>query len=147
MTDYKIKYQGRVTDSGLYIIHRKAFDQDVQVWNGKDVTVTVERKKRSRSVEQNAYYWGVVVPMAQSGLNDTGYRADKLTTHTLLKTLFLKQEIVNEQTGEILNAVGSTSKLSTVQFMEFIADVQRWAAEFLSIEIPDPGEQVKIEFV
>ena len=146
MTDFKLTYQGIIKDNGLHIYHRKVFDSDIQVWNGKDVVITIQRKRRRRSLEQNNYYWACVVPMVKDGLKDVGYKVGIEETHDYLKSTFLKDELVNEETGEVLQTIGSTTKLTTVQFMEFIADVQRWAAEFLGLVIPDPNEQVKIEF-
>ena len=93
---------------------------------------------------QNAYYFGVVLPLVMSGLNDAGYKVSKESTHEFLKATFFKQELVNEQTGEILQTVGSTAKMSTVQMMEYFEDITRWAAEFLNVQIPGPGEQIEL---
>jgi len=142
--DLKLIYTGTVTD--VIKIHRKNdFKADVvRHFAGKDITITIERKRRKRSLMQNAYYFGVVLPLVQSGLNDAGYKVSKESTHEFLKATFFKQELVNEQTGEILQTVGSTSQMSTVQMMEYFAEITQWAAEFLNVQIPEPGEQLTI---
>jgi len=144
--DTVLKYTATVTDSGLHLHNRKRFDKEVLAFAGKDVEVMIHRPRSKRSGQQNRYYWGGVVPIVCRGLNDVGYRISEAETHEYLKASFLKDSIVNEKTGELLPMIGSTRKLTTVEFMEYIQDIQRWAAEFLGIEIPDPNEQVEITF-
>jgi len=78
------------------------------------------------------------------GLTDAGYRVSKESTHEFLKSTFNKLELVNELTGEILPSIGSTSQMSTVQMMDYFAEITQWAAEFLNVQIPLPGEQIEI---
>jgi len=141
----KLLYQGEVREDGLHIYHRKDFEKSILNFLGKKVNIIIEQKKKKRSIEQNAYYWGVVVPLVKLGLTDVGYKIDKEETHDFLKSQFLKKELINEKTGEILKTVGSTQNLSTSDFMDFIAEIQQWASEFLNVYIPDPNEQIKIE--
>lgn len=144
--DIQLKYTATVTDSGLHLHNRKRFDKEVQTFAGKEVEVIVHRPRSKRSDPQNRYYWAGVVPIVCRGLNDVGYRINEAETHEYLKATFLKDSIVNELTGELLPMIGSTRKLTTVEFMEYIQDIQRWAAEFLGVDIPDPCEQTEIEF-
>lgn len=144
--DIVLKYTASVTDNGLHLHNRKRFDREVLAFSGKEVEVIVQRHRSKRSDQQNRYYWGGVVPIVCMGLNDIGYRINEADTHEYLKATFLKDSIVNERTGELLPMIGSTRKLTTIGFMEYIQDIQRWAAEFLGVEIPDPNEQVEISF-
>ena len=141
----KIVYNGEVRESGVHIYNRRVFDKECQALLGKKVTITIRKKTKRRSLEQNAYYWGVVVPMVRQGYFDVGYRYGIEETHTELKEMFRKVEKVNDQTGEIKTITGSTTDMSTVDHMDYIAQIQQWAAEYLSITIPDPGEQLTIE--
>lgn len=142
----KLIFNGEVSESGkLKIFKRKEFESEMLMFAGKKVILTVEKKTRKRSLCQNSFYWGVVVPMVRAGLLDTGYKLSLEQTHDLLKMMFLEKEIVNEKTGEILKSIKSTTELTTTDFMVFIDDVQRWASEYLSIVIPSPGEQIEIE--
>lgn len=83
--------------------------------------------------------------MVREGLIDVGYKVSIAETHDFLKSKFLIKELVNEDSGEILQSVGSTSTLTTSQFMDLIAEIQQWGSEFLNIIIPDPGKQTEIE--
>ena len=98
---------------------------------------------RKRSLPQNNYYWGVVVPMVRAGLYDAGF--DEVRTndqaHAVIKRYHLKNDIVSKDTGHILEQDGSTAVLTPPQFNDFIERVCRWAAEYLGIAIPAPNEQ------
>jgi hypothetical protein len=59
-----------------------------------------------------------------------------------MKFMFLKKQIVNENTGEVLETIGSTTKLSTTEFNEYIDRISQFAAEFLGVEIMPPNKQV-----
>ena len=141
----KIKYNGKVTEKGLHIYNRGEFDDDILLFNSKEVTVTIEKKKKNRSLSQNSYYWGVVVPLVREGLLDVGYKVGLVESHEYIKNEFSYKEIVNEITGEVLKTKQSTTSMTTTEFIVYLEQIQRWGAEFLNIQIPDPGEQIQIE--
>jgi len=142
----KIQFTGKVEETGrLHIYNRKKFAESLSAFLCKDVVITVERKKRKRSLSQNAYLHGIVIPMAKEGLLDVGYRLSTQETKDLLKSKFAIFEKVNEETGEILEYVKGTSDMTTTELMVLIKQIQQWASEFLGIVIPDPGEQIEIE--
>jgi hypothetical protein len=141
-----LTYTGTVTDGQLKLQNHRRFLEECKQFEGKQVELTLRRKQSRRSDQQNRYYWGAVVPIVAAGLCEAGYRVSEQDTHVYLKSRFLLDGIVNENTGEILPTTGSTSKLSTTDFMAYVAEIQQWAAEFLNVVIPDPGEQVEIEF-
>lgn len=97
-----------------------------------------------RTDPQNRYYWGLVVPIIQKGIKDLGTDLTKEETHEFLKARFNISDLVNEQTGEAISIPLSTTRLNKEQFGEYIEKIQQFAAEFLSVEIPDPGTQTKI---
>lgn len=103
-------------------------------------------KANKRSLNQNAYYHGVVVPLVMEGLKDIGYNEIKTLSdaHECLKYLFLKKQIPNESTGEVIEILGSTAKLTTTEFNLFIDQVIRWAAEYLNVQILLPNEQMQL---
>jgi hypothetical protein len=99
---------------------------------------------KKRSLDQNGYYWSCVVPHVRDGMINEGWRMNIEQTHNELKERFLQEEIVNEVTGEIKTIQRDTKGLSTVEFEEYLAKIKEMAAEYLSITIPDPGEQISI---
>lgn len=119
---------------------RKAF---AGLKNGR-YQITIE-SKNNRSIQQNRYYHGVVVPIVKDGLRDVGFSEIRTSedAHEVLKYLFLKKRIVNEETGEVIEKLGSTAKLSTIEFNEYVDEIIRWSAEYLGIQIPLPNEQME----
>lgn len=108
----------------------------------KDGKYLVEAKSiRRRSVQQNRFWWGCVVPLVKQGLRSAGYGEVKTDedAHEVLKAIFLKKKLVSEKNADEIIISGSTAKLTTMEFMELIADVQQWGSSYLSITIPDPG--------
>ena len=76
--------------------------------------------------------------MVHQGLRELGHDVNREDTHEILKAMFNKVEFVDKVTGEVNEFGGSTTKLSTIEMMEFIGKIQRWASEYLNIFIPDP---------
>jgi hypothetical protein len=96
----------------------------------KRFELTLQKERHARTLSQNAYYWGVVIEILR---NHFGYEAEEL--HEALKIKFLsKHEDSN------LPTVGSTAKLSTVEFCEYIDRIMEWAASEHRIVIPTAGE-------
>lgn len=117
-------------------------DQFRELQDGIYLVKISTRKKRG--LKQNAYYWGVVCEMVRDGLRDAGYRSILTTddAHEALKMLFLKKRIVNEETGECIESIGSTSALTTAEFSDYVDHIIQWAAEYLNIMIPYPNESI-----
>lgn len=101
---------------------------------------------KQRSNQQNRFYWGVVVPMVRDGFNEKGTELSLEETHEFLKYKFNSTEFVNHDTGECLPVPISTTKLMTTGFMEYVEKIQRFAAEWFGIVIPDPGEILTLNF-
>lgn len=104
--------------------------------------IVIEKIYNKRSNPQNAYLWGVVYPIVKQGLIDAGFDEfkqdfDLEMTHEMLKLRFLKRDTRSDE-GNIIVFLGSTRKLSTVEFMEYLSSIQKWSSEYLNIVIPDP---------
>lgn len=111
-------------------------------FEGKRVTITVEKWKRKRSYLQNAYYHGVVIELLYAQFKDFGEHVDRETVHEMLKAKFLPRELIGTG-GEIIGTYsGSTASLSTVEFIEYVERIQQWAAETFGLVIPDPNEDL-----
>lgn len=142
-----MRFQGKVSKDGvLRIVNRAYFDKYLQTeLADKEVTIEVKRKTRKRSNSQNAYYHSCVISIMRAAFKDIGHNLSNEEVHLFLKTKFLKQTIANEN-GEFLGEkIGSTTDLTTTQFMEYILEIQQFAADSLDVQIPSPNEQVQIE--
>ena len=101
--------------------------------------VTISRAKATRSGQANRYYWGTVV---QAVAEHTGYTPDEV--HEIFKAKFIPKRLAladgnGEAQGEFVIG-GTTTRLDTTEFYEYVEAIRQWAAETLSIDIPDPVE-------
>ena len=109
--------------------------------------ISFEKPKKQRSNQQNAYYWGIVIVIIKSCLKSTGNNLSENDVHDLLRLKFLKETIsIKEETGEVIERVKSTTELTTSQFMDYIAEIQQFAAEYFDVIIPDPNEEITLNF-
>jgi hypothetical protein len=99
-----------------------------------------------RSSQQNRYYWGLCVPLIQQGIKHLGTDLTKEECHEFLKSRFNTEELINPETAECVLIPRSTTNLSKIQFMEYIAKIQQFGSEFLGIVIPDPGQQIEVNY-
>ena len=126
----------------LKLTHEEKFKDSIKHLFDGNYKIVIEKIYNKRSNPQNAYLWGVVYPVVRDGLIDTGFDEfkqdyDLEMTHELCKFRFLKAEIVSED-GEVMEIIGSTRRLRTVEFMEYLNSIGKWASEYLSVFIPEP---------
>jgi hypothetical protein len=96
--------------------------------------IIVRRKRRSRSLSQNSYYWAVVIAPLAGFL---GYTTEEL--HDALRAKFLREPNENHK---LPDKIRSTSDLTTVEFELYAESIRQWAAIELSYVIPLPNETV-----
>lgn len=101
---------------------------------GKDVKITIQSLSKKRSLNQNDYYWGVVIPY----LLETIKYTDKDSLHHYIKTEFLADYTTPIPT------VKSTTDLTTVEMEEFLTRVRQWASVEYGIYIPLPNENLTL---
>ena len=139
----KIIYNGEVSPEGkLKIFRQKDFIAEIKTLAGKLIKITIERRYNKRSLSQNAYWHGVVVSKVKEGLEAKGFQFTPKEVHELLRLKFAVAEKVNEQTGEVIEYIKSTSEMSVGEFMDFMSEVTVWADKEHEITIPAPGEQI-----
>ena len=129
--------------------NREQIKQAIASFEGKEIIITIDKAKKTRSNKQNSYYWGVCIPLIQSGLKDaTGeFRSSENIHYNILLPLFSPSvEIINIDTGQVLTERISSSEMTTTQFMEYVMEIQKWSSEFLNIDIPDPNEEILLDF-
>ncbi len=122
----------------LCFYHRALFDQQVQqLTDGWEMEVIVQRLYATRSLEQNAYWWGMCV---QPVADHTGYSPEEI--HEFAKQKFIPKIVaLCDRNGEIKGECvigGSTRLLSTKSFATFVDHFRQWAASELDVVIPDP---------
>jgi len=137
----KLLHTGTVSDGQLKLSDRKRFDQDIKQFEGKRVEVVISKANKRRSNNQNAYYWGLVLPCAVQGFRDAGHEGITIDdAHRFFKDRFLTEgvEIVSPRSGEVITMSKTTTVLSTTGMMDYVDQVARFCAEFLGVVIPEP---------
>lgn len=126
-------------------------------------TITIEKVYRKRSNQQNRYKFGVAYKLIADGLTDaTGemWTVDKV--HEFCKNNAKNQldllpvdyedrikddwkndpsnQLINKNTGEVLTKPfePTTTKMTTVDEMNYHDNLKWFGAEWLGIDIPDP---------
>jgi hypothetical protein len=125
-------FYGEVKNGRLVLEKRGEFEKYLSSLKG-EVQITVSKRKKPRSLAQNAYYWGVLIKMVSEAI---GVIPDE--AHALLGSLFLKVGV--QASGKRYEVVRSTTSLSTREFEEYTAHCRNWAGLELGIYIPEPNE-------
>lgn len=112
---------------------------------GTPLEFTVRKAVDRRSSSQNRYYFGCVVPAIKAGLKEGGMDLTTEQTHEVLKFRFLKRDVPMGGDGEFVTMVESTSALDVMEFVEYTDCCIQFAAEYLGVVIPPPGEQAEME--
>jgi hypothetical protein len=142
----KIEIESKVLN-GKFEKNRDLISEVIQSLEGKDIVIIIEKKRKKRSNPQNAYYFGLVIPMMKQGFyNSLGEHVGTDEIHTFLKNRFLFKEIVNENNAEIIKMPQSTTELTTIQFEEYLDKIREFGLEFLNITIPLPNDTLSIDF-
>lgn len=137
------KHYGYVNNGKLVLSSPELFKEAVRELNGKDVTLTIERSTK-RTSQQNRYYWGGVIPIIQYGMQEVGVKMSHEQVHELLKFKFLIEDVVTDDGEILMQTIGSTTKLNTIKFNEYIESIREWAWKYLSIEVPEPNTQQQL---
>jgi hypothetical protein len=112
---------------------RQRYDEFIKKHEGKPFRMLLTAHRPKRTTNQNRYLWGVVYTLIS---DHTGYTPEDI--HGFCAEKFLPGRVVIG--GEERTVPGKTSNLDTLQFQDYVGKIQRWAAEFLSVVIPDPSQ-------
>ncbi len=105
---------------------RPRFRAHVAALSG-EVVLTIGRRRKNRSENQNRYYWGCVIKLASEWC---GYYPDEM--HEAFKFMFLRREEPGKPP-----TVLSTARLTTMEFSEFVDRCREWCAA-QGVNVPDP---------
>jgi hypothetical protein len=115
--------KGKTTCGGAINLALTAF-------NDKWVSITIKELKRGRSLSQNNFYFGCVVPVIVELLREYGNDADCDIAHEFLKSSFLPPAGRKRvKVGKVIVESLSTTWLSTIDFEEYLERIRVFAAE------------------
>lgn len=151
MADTTLRYQGTVKD-GKISLPKRMREEIIRCFDGHSIQVEIKRKRKRRSTVQNAYYWSVCLPEILQGMVDLGNEKLQVGNHEHIESVhfYMKHQLLSngetfiDTDGVEHKLEPSTSKLTTVEFEEYLDRVRQWAAEYLGVVIPLPNEQTNI---
>ena len=107
--------------------------------------LVVERYRKKKSNPQLRWLYGQVYPIVLKALNDAGWEFTSIVeVDEYCKSMFSSKEVLNRHSGEILDIPGLKRDMTTVEMMTYVDAIRNWASEYLSVYIPEPGEQIKL---
>lgn len=139
MSDLVLTYYSEVKDGKLQNNVRQNIAKELPAFEGKRVEIKIQRLKSKRSDQQNRLWWLYMNIISK----ELGYTKDE--AHEIFKYKLLKREKVDENTGEVYEYLGSTTKLSKGEFADLVNELIRFCAETLKIVLPLPNEQLTID--
>ena len=101
---------------------------------GAPLRVIVTAEERKRNVEQNRYYWGVVLRSIAEQAEVGGQRYDADVWHEYFARKFGGCDEVTLPNGEIVIRRTSTTQMSVGEFSDYIHAVQAYAVMRLGVE-------------
>lgn len=129
-------HHGTVVNGRMQFDDRAAFQAAVDKLEGKDVTVTIGRKRHPRTLKQQAW-WRMCVGICA---DEAGYDMDERDTlhYWLLRECF--GEHYDERIQCKVPNVTHLSDTDTVSCSEAIEWLPRFAAKWWGVVLPDPKD-------
>ena len=121
---------GVVKDGKMNFKDTMLYSQFIKQLPDCNVEIKLRRQRNSRSEQQNAYYWGVVISMMAYKYGDT-----PMNIHEQMKYEFLL-----DRTGT-RPMVKSTTDLNTVEMEDYLQKVRDLASMEMELYIPLPNEK------
>jgi hypothetical protein len=128
----ELRFRGYVKNGKLTLSSRRYFEE--QLWKTEgSVVLIIESLRSQRNLKQNAYYWGVVLPIIAE---HTGHTVNEL--HEIYKRQFLPPKIVTYK-GVAREIPASTTELNVMEFADYLTRIIAEAAS-MGIVVPSSEE-------
>jgi len=124
---------GRLELDGIEAMQRRRYLRSLV---GKRVGVVVRERRSQRSTNQNAWLWGIALPLLAEELGYDEHEHETLH-YALLGACF--GHVYDPRSGQTVLAKTS-SQLNTKEFADYMEWLVRWAATEHNCRIPLPGE-------
>lgn len=127
-------------DGTLADFTKKAISELIAKMAGKKLKITIAVYKRKRSNPQNAFYFGVIVPLVRQMFLDAGNDITSDEAHYFIKKeVWRHVKTIVLPDGKTKEVVDTSTKLTTAEWENFMEKTRAWAAEF-DLMLPFPNE-------
>lgn len=131
--------------NGSITRNRNKIIDAIRCFEGKDIEITIKRKRKTRTTPQNAYMWGVIIPLTEDAIKkEWGEVWSKDKVHEFYKNMFLFHEKINEETGEVVRVPKSTTENTTVEQDEYHSQCREFLKEWFNVDCPLPNEEISL---
>lgn len=138
----ELKFFSKVTNGKLSEGVSITIRQLIASMEGKSISITIKEQGKRRSDRQSRYYWGVVIPAIKQMFEDAGTSLTPEDVHCFLKEHVAgMMKVIILPDGNRRAIVESSTKLTTVEFENYMDKVRAWAAQW-GVMIPLPSEEV-----
>jgi len=104
------------------------------------ITITVAKQVKRRSGNQNAFYYGVVLPLITALFREYGDNICPEEVHRYLKgTIGGYKKPITTPDGEVIWHVDTSTKLTTAEWEVWMDLIRAWAAA-RGVQVPYPNE-------
>lgn len=126
----------KVDDDAVIVVDDPArYAGIVKALAGKRIELVIRKPKSKRSLDQNAWWWGVAVPMIAESLGYDRHEYEQVHYALVSKCFGVRHD---PRLGEVPNA--RSSQLTVQEFADLMDWSVRWAAEFCGVVLPLPNE-------
>lgn len=130
-------FSGEVDDAGkLHLDDQAQFRAHASTFAGQRVVLTLKKRETQRSLDQNAWIWGVAYPLIAESLGYDRHEHEDLHYGLVAKCF---GDHFDKRLGALVPNKRS-SKLTTKEFSDYMEWLVRFAAESLDVVVPLPGE-------
>lgn len=137
-------------EKGKFASNLEMVKKILEAHNGHTLEVTFKRRRNKRSNAQNNYYWKVIVGYFMDAIYDSwGEIMGKEEVHNFLKSHCNVEEMVNEDTGEIVRRPRGVSENDTAQEVEYHQKCRQLGRDYFNIDIPLPkpkDDEIDLDF-
>ena len=105
--------------------------------------ITFDKLPMKHSEAQRSYFHGIIVEYYRKLWKDVKGNFHKNIVKGMIKSMFLKEEIICEISGEIFEIIKDTRDLTISEYDELIQNARLWYQHETGEEIPKPNYYLK----
>jgi hypothetical protein len=132
-------------NNGNFKRNRNEILKAIKQFEGKTIMLKLSILSKKRSLEQNSYYWGVIIPITKNAISESwGEVWNTEKTHEFLKSKFLFYEKINTETSEIIRVPKSTTENTTTEQENYYSQIREFLKEWFNVDCPLPNENLTL---
>jgi len=125
-----ISFRCKVVDGKLKIKNLKYYNDMLNMYEGKEVRVSIDQYHPDKTINMLRYYWGIVIATLCREINGDA-KVGKYQMHREVKRVLVDKGFLDPKQTSI-------SEMDTKQFAEYIQLAREWMLREHNINTPDP---------